>query len=114
LPGGSDDDLLVVINFSGRTLENHAVKFPSAGRWHQLFNSDDPKYGADLTGLGLDDPRVNATGQAELSLAPYSARIFGRAKGDHPPVDLEALRAAWDATHGEPRSKRLASADTPD
>jgi 1,4-alpha-glucan branching enzyme len=114
LPGGSDDDLLVVINFSGRTLENHEVKFPSAGRWHQLFNSDDPKYGDDLTGLGLNDPRIDSTNQAKLTLAPYSAQIFGRAKGDNMPVDLEALRAAWDATHGAPRSKRLASAETLD
>jgi 1,4-alpha-glucan branching enzyme len=114
LPGGSDDDLLVVINFSGRTLENHEVKFPSAGRWHQLFNSDDPKYGDDLTGLGLNDPRIDSTSQAMLTLAPYSAQIFGRAKGDNMPVDLEALRAAWDATHGAPRSKRLASAETLD
>jgi hypothetical protein len=49
-----------------------------------------------------------------LTLAPYSAQIFGRAKGDNMPVDLEALRAAWDATHGAPRSKRLASAETLD
>ncbi len=112
LPGGPDDDLLVVINFSGRALENHEVKFPSAGRWHQLFNSDDPKYGDDLTGLGLEDPRVNSTGRAALDLAPYSARIFGRARGNHAPIDLEALRAAWDATHGSPRSKRLATAES--
>ncbi len=112
LPGGPDDDLLVVINFSGRALENHEVKFPSAGRWHQLFNSDDLKYGDDLTGLGLGDPRVNSTGRAALDLAPYSARIFGRARGNHAPIDLEALRAAWDATHGSPRSKRLATAES--
>ena len=114
LPGGSGDDLLVVINFSGRALEDYEVKFPSSGRWHQLFNSDDPKYGGDLTGLGLDDPRINSTSQAKLTLAPYSAQIFGRAKGENTPVDLEALRAAWDATHGAPRSKRLAGADTSD
>ncbi len=114
LPGGPDDDLLVVINFSGRALKDHEVKFPSAGRWHQLFNSDAPKYGDDLTGLGLEDPRVNSAGKAELSLAPYSAQIFGRAKADHAPVNLEALRAAWDATHGAPRSKRLAAADVSD
>ncbi len=112
LPGGPDDDLLVVINFSGRALKDHEVKFPSAGRWHQLFNSDDPKYGDDLTGLGLEDPRVNSTGRAALDLAPYSARIFGRARGNHAPIDLEALRAAWDATHGSPRSKRLATAES--
>ena len=114
LPGRTGDDLLVVINFSGRTVENHEVKFPSGGRWHQVFNSDDPKYGADLTGLGLSDPRINGTGKAALTMAPYSAQIFGRAQGNKAPVDLETLRAAWDATHGAPRSKRLASVDTPD
>ncbi|MEX1045521.1 MAG: alpha-amylase family glycosyl hydrolase [Chthoniobacterales bacterium] len=114
LPGRTGDDLLVVINFSGRTLEDHAIKFPSAGRWHQLFNSDDPKYGADLTSLGLSDLRINGAGKAELTMAPYSAQIFGRVKGNNPPVDLETLRAAWDATHGAPRSERLASVDTPD
>jgi len=100
LPSSPDEDLLVVVNMSGRTLENVPVRFPQSGEWSVLLNTDDPRYGRDFAGTGQNAVRTDGSQSATLNLAPYSAQILAAGRRKLPPDDLTALRAAWEAAHG--------------
>lgn len=100
LPGRPKDDIYVVINFSGEPVEDYQLLFPKAGQWHLLLNTDDPKYGRDFTGVMTETLRTDSTQRISVSLAPYSAQIFGLASIEPSVVDLAELRDEWDASHG--------------
>jgi 1,4-alpha-glucan branching enzyme len=100
LPSSPDEDLLVVVNMSGQTLENVPVRFPQSGEWSVLLNTDNPRYGRDLAGAGQASVRTDGGQNAAVTLAPYSAQIFAAGRPKPPEDDLNALRAAWEAAHG--------------
>lgn len=101
VPGRAKDDLFIVANFSSSPLENHPVYFPQSGEWNMLLNTDDPKYGPDLTGLRPGSLRTNSSSQLLLNLAPFTAQIFSLRKHEPVELDLAALREEWQAAHGE-------------
>lgn len=101
LPGRAKDDLFIVANFSSKPLENHPVYFPQSGEWSLLLNTDDPKYGADFTGLRPDSLRTNSSCQLLVNIAPFGAQIYGLSKHEPAELDLAALRDEWQAAHGE-------------
>lgn len=101
LPGRPEQDIYVVANFGGEAIENHPVYFPQSGEWTLLVNTDDRKYGEDLTGLRPDSLRTNGRGQIAVSIAPYSAQIYGVGKHIPEEIDLAAMREEWEAAHGE-------------
>jgi 1,4-alpha-glucan branching enzyme len=101
VPGKPDEDLMVVLNFSGEKLESVPVRFPQAGGWSVLLNTDDVKYGRDFTGTGASEARVHSSNEALVTLAPYSAQIFSRKRpGAQTAPDVAEMRARWDAMHG--------------
>ncbi len=100
LPGRPKDDIYVVMNFSGDPVENFPLTFPKAGEWNILLNTDDPKYGREFTGTATTILRTDGTQRIAVSLAPYSAQIFGLTKIEPSTVDLAELRDEWDITHG--------------
>ena len=100
LPSSPDEDLLVVVNMSGRTLDNVPVRFPQSGEWSVLLNTDNPRYGRDFSGAGQESVRTDGGQNATVTLAPYSAQIFAAGRPKPPQDDINALRAAWEAAHG--------------
>jgi len=100
LPGQSGADIVVVANFSGEKLERIPVKFPRSGTWSVLLNTDDAKYGRDFTGVTTADPRSGTGNEIAVTLAPYSAQIFGLKEPGEPAADVAELRARWEAMHG--------------
>jgi 1,4-alpha-glucan branching enzyme len=100
LPGRPKDDIYVVINFSGEPVQNFPVTFPKAGEWNILLNTDDATYGRGFTSVATTNLRTDETQKIAVSLAPYSAQIFGLTKVEASVVDLAELQDAWDATHG--------------
>jgi 1,4-alpha-glucan branching enzyme len=101
VPGKPDEDLMVVLNFSGEKLESVPVRFPQAGGWSVLLNTDDVKYGRDFTGTGPAEARVHSSNEVPVTLAPYSAQIFSRKRpGAQTAPDVAEMRARWDAMHG--------------
>ena len=114
LPGKAKDDIYVVINFSGEPVESYPVTFPKAGEWSILLNTDDPKYGREFTGVATTTLRTDGTQKIAVSLAPYSAQIFGLTKIEPSVVDLAELRDDWEATHGvaAPPEEVTAEAET--
>jgi 1,4-alpha-glucan branching enzyme len=104
VPGKPETDLMVVLNFSGEKLERLPVRFPQAGGWSVLFNSDDQKYGRDFTGVTTVGARTGSSNEVSISLAPYSAQIFARKGREEESPDVAELRARWDAMHGGTRT----------
>jgi 1,4-alpha-glucan branching enzyme len=100
LPGESGGDIVVVVNFSGEKLDRVPVKFSRSGTWSVLLNTDDAKYGRDFTGVTTADLRSGSNNEIAVTLAPYSAQIFGLKDPGEAPVDVAELRARWEAMHG--------------
>ena len=99
VPGKPKDDIYVVVNFSGEPIEDYGLTFPKAGQWNLLVNTDDPKYGRDFTGVATETLRTDSSQKIAVTLAPYSAQVFGLTKVEPSVVDLVELRDEWDATH---------------
>ena len=100
LPGESGGDIMIVVNFSSEKLHRVPVKFSRPGTWSVLLNTEDAKYGRDFTGLTTADLRSGSNNEVAVSLAPYSAQIFGLKEPGEAPVDVAELRARWEAMHG--------------
>lgn len=77
--GRPDEDLVVIINFSPDTLENVPVVFPRHADWQLLVNTDDPQYGEGFTGVAAQETDQDGS-RRMVSLAPFSAQIYGIAK----------------------------------
>ena len=72
-----------MVNFSPNPVENMPLVFPREADWELLVNTDDPQYGEGFTGRSADP--TGATGKTRpVSLAPYSAQIFGLAAKRQP------------------------------
>jgi hypothetical protein len=99
----------VVINFSGEPVKDYALVFPKAGQWNILLNTDDSKYGREFTGVTTETLRTDGSQKIAVSLAPYSAQIFGLTKVEPSVVDLAELRDEWETTHGLAAAKEEAS-----
>ena len=97
--GNPPNEICAVINFSDRPVENYSLVFPRAGNWHLLLNTDDPKYGNDLTGVTTAPPRRDTPKQVEVNLAPLSAQIFGLSTQEK---TLAELDRQWDAAETSP------------
>jgi len=70
---------VVVGNFTGNTLNNYSLSFPSAGNWYVQLNSDSTNYGSDYGNIG--SAIVTASGSpatANITIGPYSALILSQ------------------------------------
>jgi len=82
--GGPGDDCVIVANFSGAVVSNYAVGFPQPGDWMTRLNSDDPKYGADYSGVGSVSVAADGEGRDGMAqsglvtIAPYSVLILSQ------------------------------------
>lgn len=79
LPGKPEDDIVVLINFSPDPVEERPFVFPRSARWEMLVNTDDPQYGEDFTGRAAQWNSFE-NNKLPVSLAPFSAQIFGVAR----------------------------------
>ncbi|MFN9939526.1 MAG: alpha amylase C-terminal domain-containing protein, partial [bacterium] len=79
LAGRPDEDIVVIINFSPEPLENVPVVFPRPAKWELLVNTDDPQYGEGFTGVAAAPSNEDGS-RRMVSLAPFSAQIYGIAK----------------------------------
>lgn len=80
----NDRTTVVVANFSGKPLKQHAVRFPSSGAWYCHYNSGLATYAKDFDNLGpqpgngFDLP----AGQTRLPLdmSRYSLLVFSKSR----------------------------------
>lgn len=76
MDGGAGDDVMVIVNFSNKTLLDYELPFPRDGRWKVRFNSSWKGYSPDFKDVPLDV--VEATSTGKIALAPYSALILSQ------------------------------------
>jgi 1,4-alpha-glucan branching enzyme len=74
---GTNDDTVVVLNFSNKPIVNYDIKFPNAGTWKVRLNSDWQGYSADFTNHHTDDVSVTDE-KGAISIAPYSVLILSQ------------------------------------
>lgn len=99
--GGTNDDVVVAINFSGTVWDDYTIPFPYAGRWNVHLNTDWVLYDRDFSQFGSN--YVDAAGapaSASIQLAPYSAVIFSRADPVVYDADGDAILDPWELDHG--------------
>lgn len=83
--GGSNDSVVVVLNFADKSHDDYMIPFPQEGLWKLRFNSDwkgyDSEFGGefawDTSTLQCDDDEQGVH-YARVNLAPYSALIFSK------------------------------------
>ena len=63
--------LIVVANFANVVRNNYMIGVPFEGRYKEVFNSDNEKYG----GAHYINPRIKATKAVESDYRPYSISI---------------------------------------
>ena len=82
--GGPNDDTIVALNFSNEQRSDYRIGLPAAGLWRRRLNTDDQKYGADLTDVGGDDVEAEAVPcsgfehSARVQLGAYGAVILSQ------------------------------------
>jgi 1,4-alpha-glucan branching enzyme len=77
--GGTNDDVIVVINFANRGQKDYWLNFPRSGKWKILFNSNWKGYSPDFEDIG-NAPEVNVEKDSgKVDLGPYSAIIMSHA-----------------------------------
>ena len=66
-----EDTLLIVLNFSALTYEEHKIGVPFSGKYKEVFNSDAQRFG----GKGHVNPRVKNAKADECDMREYSIRV---------------------------------------
>ena len=82
-PGRPEDDIVVLINFSPDPIEEMPFVFPRPAKWEMLVNTDDPQYGEGFTGRAARWSNFE-NNKFPVTMAPFSAQIFGVAKNRLP------------------------------
>ena len=67
-----EEMLLCVVNFSALTYEDHKIGVPFAGKYKEIFNSDDIAFGGD----GNVNPRAKSSKEEECDELPDSIRVL--------------------------------------
>jgi 1,4-alpha-glucan branching enzyme len=82
--GGPGDDVVVVANFSARTLHDYTIGLPRGGWWSLRLNSDAQSYDRDFGACHVGDvwagdwDRDGLNHSGSLSLPPYTALVFSQ------------------------------------
>jgi 1,4-alpha-glucan branching enzyme len=80
----SDSDVMVVLNFANRTLDNYRIGLPHAGDWTCLFSSDAKIYSELFGDAAVGDIRTESKAwdglehSGRIVLPPYAAVVYGR------------------------------------
>lgn len=113
LPGRPQDDLFVVMNLSPEPIKDVPLVFPRQGDWQIVVNTDDPRYGADFTNITTRAIRTDSGQKIPVTLAPFSAQIFGLRPGTAGESNEAEERAAWEEAHGPVATPAPAEAAEP-
>lgn len=75
--GGAGDDVMVIINFANKTVNDYVVNFPLSGNWIVRFNSDWKGYSSDFKDTKADAIEVNDN-YGSITIGPYSVVILSQ------------------------------------
>ena len=100
---GANDQVMVVMNFTGTTVSNHVFSgWPADGAWYANLNSDWKRYGADFGDVGSSWVNV-AGGSAAVTVGPYSTLVLSRQAHPSLDSDKDGLLNGWEQQYfGDP------------
>ena len=75
--GGSNDDVLVIANFSNTAFAEYAIALPIPGTWQVRFNSTWKGYSSDFPELACSELTAE-DGLATIQLAPYMVLVVSQ------------------------------------
>ena len=81
---GPADDVVVVVNFSDKPLQDYEISFPAVGTWWTRLNTDWKGYGHDFTGTDLESVEAKVHPEddnhfvGQVTVAPQSVLIFSQ------------------------------------
>ncbi len=76
--GGPGDSVVVLANFSTRTLNDYLLAMPAAAEWRVVLNSDSRHYDPEFGDLGNITVQTGANNSVRLNIAPYSVLILSQ------------------------------------
>jgi 1,4-alpha-glucan branching enzyme len=104
VPGATNQDAVVIANFSDVTNVNYLIHFSWAGNWYVHLNSDSTNYGPDYGNTGSTMVVANgAPVQAPVTIGPYSALILSPTPDAPPQLTMTpangVVNLSWPATY---------------
>jgi 1,4-alpha-glucan branching enzyme len=75
--GGPGDDVILILNFSNKTMRDYYINFPQNGKWKVRFNSDWKGYSSDFKDTTISSVDVENNSGA-ITIGPYSVLIFSQ------------------------------------
>jgi len=98
---GTNDDVVIAVNFANTLWDSYEIEFPYAGTWYEQFNSDWTLYGDDYGNVCVTQVVVGvAGGKAAIRLAPYSVAVFSRSPSPARDADNDAMLDSWELDNG--------------
>ncbi len=99
-------DVVVVANFTGSTINNYSLPFPYSGAWYTHVNGDLTKYGPDYSNVGSTTVTAGGTpARGNVTIGPYSALILSQTPDSPPRLTVtqanNAVNVAWPVTYSE-------------
>ncbi len=95
----TDDDLLIVVNFSPLVYEKHKIGVPYSGKFKEIFNSDSKEFGGD----GNTNPRAKTSKKSpcddredsiEILVPPMGISVYKCSKVSEKPKTTRKTAAA--------------------
>ena len=77
LNGGPGDDVIVLINFSNKSIEDYEFYMPANGTWRVRFNSTWDGYSKDFKNINIDDVNVNSN-KTSINLPSSCVLLFSQ------------------------------------
>lgn len=76
--GGPTDDVLVIVNFADRKLDDYNLNLPRSGLWHVRFNSSWHGYSKDFKEVTIESITADDSRLATLTLPVYGVLILSQ------------------------------------
>ncbi|MGN0400466.1 MAG: 1,4-alpha-glucan branching protein GlgB [Blautia sp.] len=104
--------LVIVCNFSPLTYEKYQMGVPYAGKYKEVFNSDNKKFG----GTGVGNPRVKSSRKTEwderqnsivITVAPMAIQIFAFQEAEKRKTEVSKVRAQLEKKIEKERQEEL-------
>ncbi|MCU0772625.1 MAG: alpha-amylase family glycosyl hydrolase [Verrucomicrobia bacterium] len=107
---GANDQVMVIMNWSGSTWNNYSLSFPENGTWYVNLNSDWTRYGSDFGNVGGSVIQVSGN-SGTVGLGPYSVLVLSRQAHPGLDADNDGLLNGWEQTYFSDPLVASASAD---
>jgi 1,4-alpha-glucan branching enzyme len=102
----TNQDTVVVANFSGVALNNYSLKFPWDGTWYVHLNGDSTTYGPDYSNAGSTNvPAIGNPPIGNITIGPYSALVLSQTPDAPPQLSAvgttNTVKISWPSSYFE-------------